>query len=223
MQIPGSILNQVISRLKLHQPIMVDLGCGNGNQTSDIMKLVSAKEVYGIDINQINLAEAEKKGVTGIRSDLSTDKLPFEDNYFDLVILSEVIEHLLNPDNVLKESYRVLKSNGYFIVTSPNLSSWMNRIYLLLGYQPPDVEVSTKIRVGNPWRIGPLSGHIRPFTAQAMKELLSYHGFIVKHIQGLHHEKGSLPYLLYLVDIGFSKRYSLAHWNIFLCTCQKKD
>ena len=217
----GTILSQVISSLTLILPKILDLGCGNGTQTKYIVKLVSATEAYGIDINQTYLKEAEKTGINGIRADLNTDKLPFDDDYFDLIILSEVIEHLLNPDNALKEAYRVLKSGGIFIITTPNLSSWMNRIYLLLGYQPPDMEVSTKIRVGNPWRTGALSGHIRPFTALAMKELLAYYGFTVKQIQSFSHEKGSLPYFLYLLDVGFSKRYTLAHWNIFTCTCKK--
>jgi len=217
----GTVLSQVISRLNLVQPKILDLGCGNGAQTKYIMKLVSATEAYGIDIDQTNLKEAEKNGINGLRADLNTDKLPFDDEYFDLIILSEVIEHLLNPDNALEEAYRVLKSGGTFIVTTPNLSSWMNRIYLLLGYQPPDMEVSTKIRVGNPWRTGSLSGHIRPFTALAMKELLEYYGFTVKQIRSFSHERGSLPYLLYLLDVGFSDRYTLAHWNVFTCTCRK--
>ncbi len=217
-----TILSQVISNLNLFQPKILDLGCGNGNQIKNIVELVSATETFGIDIDQTKLKEAEKNGVSGIRADLNTDEVPFDDDYFDLIILSEVIEHLLNPDNALKEAYRVLKSGGVFIVTTPNLSSWMNRIYLLLGYQPPDMEVSTKIRVGNPWRTGALSGHIRPFTARAMRELLNYYGFNVKQIRSFSHEKGSLPYLLYLLDRGFSKRYTLAHWNIFVCIKKNK-
>ena len=217
----GTILAQVISSLKLTQPNILDLGCGNGNQTKDIVKLVSATDVYGIDIDQTILREAENNGIKGIKANLNIDKLPFDDEYFDLVILSEVIEHLLNPDNALEEAYRVLKSGGVFVVTTPNLSSWMNRIYLLLGYQPPDMEVSTKVRVGNPWRKGALSGHIRPFTARAMKELLTHYGFNVKQIRGFPHENGSLPYLLYLLDLGFSKNYTLSHWNVFTCTRKK--
>jgi len=221
MDKPVTNLSQVISSLNLNQSKILDLGCGDGTRTKKIMKLVTAIEAYGIDINQTSLKEAEKKGITGIRADLNTDRLPFDDDYFDLILFLEVIEHLLNPDNALKEAYRVLKSRGHFIIMTPNLSSWMNRIYLLLGYQPPDMEVSTKIRVGTPWRKGSLSGHIRPFTARALKELLTYYGFTVKQIRSFSHEKESLPYLLYLLDVGFSKRYTLAHWNIFTFTCKK--
>lgn len=217
----GTNLSQMISRLNLNHSKILDLGCGNGIYTKKIMKLVTATEAYGIDIKQTSLKEAEKRGITGIRADLNTDRLPFDDDYFDLIIFLDVIEHLLNPDNALKEAYRVLKSRGHFIIMTPNLSSWMNRIYLLFGYQPPDSEVSTIIKFGNPWRGGFASGHIRPFTARALKELLVYHGFIVKHIQSFSHNKGSLPYPLYLLDVGFSKRYTLAQHNLFMCTCIK--
>ena len=157
----------------------------------------------------------ESKGIRAVFQDLNSDRLPFQDNYFDLVLLSEVIEHLVNPDNALKEAHRVLKSNGILIVTTPNLSSWMNRVYLLFGYQPPDAETSTQVRVGNPWRDGSLSGHIRPFTVRALKELLIHYGFSVE-VRGFSHERTSLPYPIYLMDAILSKISSLAHWIVIV-------
>jgi SAM-dependent methyltransferase len=134
-----------------------------------------------------------------------------------------VIEHLLNPDNVLEESYRILKPGGYLIIKTPNLSSWINRMYLLLGYQPPDMETSTKIRVGLPRRRNePLSGHIRPFTARAIRELLEYHKYVVLKVCGFPHNKRSLPKIIYPVDKLLAKRYTLANSMVVLSKKKRK-
>jgi len=51
----------------------------------------------------------------------SGDKFPFLDDYFDSVVSFEVFEHLTNPINALDEIYRVVKKNGYVIITTPFL------------------------------------------------------------------------------------------------------
>jgi len=52
----------------------------------------------------------------------SADAIPLEDGYFDMILLAEVIEHLENPTSVLKESYRVLHSEGSLVATIPFLN-----------------------------------------------------------------------------------------------------
>jgi methionine biosynthesis protein MetW len=216
-EIGVKILIETLARIPLNKPRIIDLGCGDGHLTSIVANFLKAKEVCGIDIQDRLLEKAKMRGIVTYKVDLNWEKLPFKDNYFDLALASEIIEHLLNPDNLLEESYRILKPGGYFIIKTPNLSSWMNRIYMLLGYQPPDMETSTKIRVGNPWRRNePLSGHIRPFTARAIRELLEYHKYVVLKVRGFPHNKRSLPKIIYPVDKLLAKRYTLAHWIVVL-------
>lgn len=51
----------------------------------------------------------------------SAENIPVENNHFDIILMTEVIEHLQNPESVLKECFRVLKNNGSFIITMPLL------------------------------------------------------------------------------------------------------
>jgi hypothetical protein len=81
-------------------------------------------------------------------------------------------------DNLISESFRVLATGGNFILSMPNLGSYINRLALLLGYQPRDVEISSVYHSGIlPQYIGGWFGHLHSATLRAMKELLALYGF----------------------------------------------
>jgi SAM-dependent methyltransferase len=69
-----------------------------------------------------------------IQGDLT--KMAFPDDSFDLVFLGEVIEHIYDLPEAIKEVKRILKPGGYLALTTPNLASWFNRILLLFGKCP---------------------------------------------------------------------------------------
>jgi len=65
---------------------------------------------------------------------IDNDSLPYKDDQFSLIVMSEVIEHLTNdPVNILSEVYRVLKPEGYLLLTTPNVFRTQNIISLLIG------------------------------------------------------------------------------------------
>ena len=57
---------------------------------------------------------------------------PFEDASFDYVVAAEVIEHIENPWFFIRELYRVTKSDGIVVISTPNLHNWYVRLYFLL-------------------------------------------------------------------------------------------
>ena len=195
---------------------VLDLGCGDGSITMLLAKRVGARRVYGVDLDEGALAEAFKRGLNVFKADLSKDPLPLPDESVDLVLALEVIEHLMNPDHMLREIRRVLRRGGSLVVSTPNLASWVNRVALLLGYQPYNAEVSTEIVAGVPWRARTFSkpsGHVRPFTLRALKELLQYHGFTVVKVRGA---PGVEPKELAFLDGLLSRIPSLARRIIVL-------
>jgi ubiquinone/menaquinone biosynthesis C-methylase UbiE len=61
------------------------------------------------------------------------NKLPFPNNHFDCCSAAEIIEHINNVEKLLGEIYRVLKPNGYLILTTPNRSSLIAKFDRLIG------------------------------------------------------------------------------------------
>jgi 2-polyprenyl-3-methyl-5-hydroxy-6-metoxy-1,4-benzoquinol methylase len=59
------------------------------------------------------------------------NQIPFEDNSFDICFSTEVIEHLHNPQNLIDETYRVLKPTGILFLSTPNVHSYMQKIRYL--------------------------------------------------------------------------------------------
>jgi methionine biosynthesis protein MetW len=166
---------------------ILDMGCGRGELAKILSSQLEAKEVVGVDIDEEALKMVTKlRNIMVIRADLNRS-LPFKDNYFDLILMAEVIEHVYDTDHVLSESRRVLRPSGYMIVTTPNLAWWLNRLVLLMGYQPYLTNVSTKYDVGklfrHPLKTGCTGQHIRMFTLKAIKQLLIIYGFRIVEIR----------------------------------------
>jgi len=189
---------------------IVELGCGDGSLVVEVANALGIRDVYGVDIDEVALKKAEDRGVKVFKVDLNSDPLPFKDGFFDVVLMEEVIEHLINPDNAIREAHRVLKAGGAFLLSTPNLAWWVNRLVLLFGYQPYWSEVSTIYNVGKLGRDHrlPLSGHLRLYTHRALKQLLELHGFKVIASKGITYS--NLPPVLRHLDSLVSKMPSLA-------------
>jgi SAM-dependent methyltransferase len=160
---------------------IVDLGCDNGSFTKRIANKIGSNKIYGIDLSE----KITDKSITLINSDLN-GRVPLDDKSIDIVHSNQVIEHLRNPDFFLREIHRILKDDGYAIISTENLSSWHNILALLLGWQPFSLtNVSEVISgLGNPLGacrntrpISILWSHIHVFAYQGLRELCCANDF----------------------------------------------
>jgi len=93
---------------------IADLGCGN------CLWNTNSLPVAGVDINENMMRHAlEQRRLAEyhVRSDLADTRLA--ENSFDIVVMSETLEHLLDPPRVLAEVHRILKNDGVFLITVP--------------------------------------------------------------------------------------------------------
>jgi len=95
---------------------ILDVGCGTGRFISN-----SPSRIKGVDGNKESVEECLKKGYNVVKADVT--KLPFEDNSFDGVHCSHVIEHLQPKEayKLLSELLRVLKKDGILVIRTPML------------------------------------------------------------------------------------------------------
>ncbi|WP_339698754.1 class I SAM-dependent methyltransferase [Algoriphagus aquimarinus] len=100
--------------------VVLDIACGEGYGSSLLSKV--ADQVIGVDISETTVNHAKQRYNSNNLSFRvgSADKIPVEDNFFDIVVSFETIEHLENHDEMISEIKRVLKHNGLLIISSPN-------------------------------------------------------------------------------------------------------
>jgi SAM-dependent methyltransferase len=110
---------------------ILEVGCRAGNLTQHYL---TGNEVTGVDVdrNALKLFE-ERLGLKGQWVDVDSEALPFDDGRFDVVVFSEVMEHLRFPQKVLKEIGRVLIPAGRLIGSVPNAFRLRNRLRFLRG------------------------------------------------------------------------------------------
>jgi methionine biosynthesis protein MetW len=110
---------------------ILSIGCGTGN---DLWHLTTENEVLGLDYAQSAPEVARRHNVQILECDLNCEQiLPFADNSFDIIVLKDILEHLLDPLAVLKEVRRVMNENGYAVISVPNHFYWLQRLRYLLG------------------------------------------------------------------------------------------
>ena len=112
---------------------VLDLGCGNGNILSELQK---TKDVIGlgVEIEEKNIEECLLQNINVIEQNIDDGLINFSNDSFDVVILSQTIQVLKNPNTALGEITRIGKT---CIVTIPNFGHWRSRLSLLFNGRMP--------------------------------------------------------------------------------------
>lgn len=151
----------------INNPVLLDIGCGSGEISQKIS--ASGFQVHGMDISQKAVKRAKHKGIQAIAAN-AEDPFPYKKSFFDYIFAGEIIEHLFDTKLFFSEVQRVLKINGIFVITTPNLAHLPDRFRLLRGVSPTHTVPF--------WES--LNLHIRHFTPQILNKYLREYGFEVE-------------------------------------------
>lgn len=117
---------------------VLDLGCGDGTL---LAHLISRHQVngYGMELNPEHIVESVQKGLNVIQSDLNKHELNryFDEDSFDFVIMTQALQVVRRPDELLDEMLRIGKQS---IITFPNFGHWRNRAQLMFQGTMPETE-----------------------------------------------------------------------------------
>jgi len=161
---------------------VLDLGCGHGRHSYEVLR--RGGDVVAVDVGDDEVTavqtmmgamalEREYDGTRQLGAALRGDgrSLPFADETFDIVLLSEVLEHIPDDAAVLGDVARVVRPGGTVVVTVPR--AWPERINWWLSDEYHNVP----------------GGHIRIYRRRTLEARMRQAGFVVRarhHAHGLH-------------------------------------
>jgi methionine biosynthesis protein MetW len=129
---------------------VLDVGCGSGVHGAEL-KRVHGHRVVGVDLSEASIAKARSRLAEAYVADVTNPELyPFFDTQrFDVIVFSDILEHLYDPADVLTRHFHLLAPGGKILISLPNIAIWNVRLELLLGrfeYQDTGTLDRTHIR-----------------------------------------------------------------------------
>ena len=151
---------------------VLELGCGPGHM-SRVLKEHLGCEVTGVEVDIEAAREAEKHCREVICCDLDRAKLSgyLGDRTFDVIVMADVLEHLIEPERVLRQAKGLLREGGYLVISIPNVA-YMGIVASLMSDDFPYSDLGLLDRT-----------HMRFFTGPSFRRLLGSKGFIIKEWQ----------------------------------------
>ncbi len=179
--------------------VILDMPCGRGFYLN-MIRYVSKCKLVGADLDWDVMLKAQRH--VGAMPDITLNNcniyaLPYPANFFDAVILSEILEHIDDDVAGLKEVYRVLKPGGVVAITVPNENYpfWWDPINRTL-------ENVFHTHIGKGTFAGIWANHVRLYKREQLSQAVVSAGFILEEERAFTHD--SFPFIHNLV-YGFGK------------------
>ncbi|MBI2043075.1 class I SAM-dependent methyltransferase [Candidatus Pacearchaeota archaeon] len=132
-------------------------------------------EYYSLDLSKEEQDEELREYKHEFVLNLDKEKIPVKDEFFDIIVCLDVLEHTIYPEKVLEEFKRITKKDGIFIISIPNEYNFVHRIYYLFAI---------KTRGETPWKVVEMHQHIQKPRVKDIINLLS-DNFEISKIQYL--------------------------------------
>lgn len=139
----------------------MDIGCGTGDTLVQLSEL--GWRTYGMEIDKEAVSIARKRGLAHVRLGSYTSLTQYPDNYFDVIRLYHVIEHLDDPNTFLTLAYKKLKKEGELIIGTPNTNSLIAKLARTYWYNLDSPR------------------HLYVFSPKTLRWILTKHGFSIKY------------------------------------------
>jgi SAM-dependent methyltransferase len=173
------VYKEIVSRLSTGSKV-IDLGFFPGTLIRQLKILLQNNILcYGVDLNVDKKFESFMRAYVEKSDDIELDpfykntnneiKIPYDDRFFDAVVATEIFEHLISPLEMISEGARILKKNGLFIITTPNVSH-IGAVLKLIGGKSnyERLDRSPMYLQQDSWR-----GHIRYYDKRELKTLFN--------------------------------------------------
>ena len=110
----------LINNVKKEKIKVLEVGAACGNTLLKISNINKTAKLYAIELNKSS-AEIASTFAEVINIDVEKEEIPYEESFFDCIIFADVLEHLYNPEKVLKSFKKYLKKDGIIVASIPNV------------------------------------------------------------------------------------------------------
>ncbi len=152
----------------------LDVGCGNALYESYVIKKYPGWEFYGLEPSHLPALAARQVGGVEIFEGFLEDS-HYRSDFFDVILMNNVLEHCPDPASMIMECYRILKPGGHLIIEVPNFNSPARRFF------------------GTFWSHLDAPRHLFHFSSSVLSERLKKTGFKIESVQ-LKAGRGAIVY-----------------------------
>ncbi len=146
---------------------VLDVGFGNGDLLNFIFQ--KTKYTYGVEVSKKKLMYVNN--LLPLKANLSlqdiSNKTNFKNDFFNIIFLTDVFEHIIDRYSVMNELKRILKKDGIIVIITPNIAKLKSRIRLLFGIYP----FTSEDRVSEKKKFIYDGGHIQWYTFKTISSL----------------------------------------------------
>ena len=163
---------EIVDEVPIGSDSVLEVGCAEGRTGAVLKAEGRAKWVVGIELMDVAADQARMVLDQVLCGNVEQMDLPFIESQFDVIILADVLEHLVDPWSILRRLKSYLKPNGLVIVSLPNVRNWrvLMPLFFLGKWEYQDEGIMDRT-------------HLRFFTRMGMMELLEECDFEIKKIE----------------------------------------
>ena len=146
------------------------MGCGEG-KTGKVLREKGFEEIVGVEINEAYARGGQSNYDRLIVGDIEKIDLPYEKGHFDCILYGDVLEHLVDPWQVLENHSFFLKNEGVIICSIPNIRHYriIRKLFFKGRWEYQESGILDRT-------------HLRFFTLHSIQEMLEGGGFEIKRI-----------------------------------------
>lgn len=159
------VFRHLLTTRKTSPKRILEVGCAGGHLTGLLHQLYPKAAAVGIDVYAPAIQEAKKRHPAITFTVADAHKLPFKDDFFDIVVSSETIEHVVDPTKMLNEIKRVMSKNGVALIEMDS-GNWLFRIIWFFW---------TRFGKGKVWG----RAHLHPFHQAELEAVIKECNFII--------------------------------------------
>ncbi len=182
----------------------LEIGAAGGGTLIYAKENGFAKKVYGVELCKVNNSFQDDDRIEDfLIGNIEEVELPYEKNFFDVILLADVLEHLIDPWKVLFKLKKHLKKNGVIIASVPNIRHWsaLKKIFVKGSFKYEDAGIFDKT-------------HLRFFCKSDMIELFQSQDFNIINLTNNVVKKGKLSKKLNRLTFGVFEEFLVIQYYL---------